>query len=284
MIRRLSIGFALLTVAACAAPDPQAVTTEERCWWRHTCFETTQTQDGRQVHIALDYKGSYEPFTIVVRAEQAGMAGTWQPVRRLTIHGPKRVEILSLVAAGPDGYRWNWRFQQHPGDRPAVHDDSTVYRLPYREGEAYPVLQGYGGLSSHDGDNFYSVDWAMPVGTPVLAARAGVVVAARGDSVRKGEGWDNHVIVRHDDGTYAWYLHLQPGGVDVAAGQRVAAGDRLGRSGDTGYSSEPHLHFQVSAVSDDPEKTYDSFPTRFRTADGIVETPRVGETYRAAAF
>lgn len=63
----------------------------------------------------------------------------------------------------------------------------------------------------------------------------------------------NFVCVQHSDGTYARYFHLSRNGVRVKKGDRVAAGDILGLSGNTGFSSAPHLHFDVVDVL--PEDT-----------------------------
>ncbi|HIY67749.1 MAG TPA: M23 family metallopeptidase [Candidatus Agrococcus pullicola] len=56
----------------------------------------------------------------------------------------------------------------------------------------------------------------------------------------------NHVMIRSDDGVYATVAHLQRGSVEVRGGDRVRAGDRLGRCGNSGNSSEPHVHAQLA--------------------------------------
>jgi murein DD-endopeptidase MepM/ murein hydrolase activator NlpD len=55
----------------------------------------------------------------------------------------------------------------------------------------------------------------------------------------------NHVVVDHGDGRYALCAHLQRGSVDVRPGQRVKSGEQIARCGNSGNSTEPHLHFQV---------------------------------------
>ncbi len=90
----------------------------------------------------------------------------------------------------------------------------------------------------------------MPEGTPVHAAREGVVVSVKDDSEkggshRKFEDCANMVTVQHADGTMAHYCHLSPHSAKVRVGQKVRAGDWLAASGNTGFTSGPHLHFAV---------------------------------------
>jgi murein DD-endopeptidase MepM/ murein hydrolase activator NlpD len=82
------------------------------------------------------------------------------------------------------------------------------------------------------------VDFPVPTGTSVKSVAAGQVVSA---------GWEGsfgyQVVVRHADGRYSQYAHLSA--ISVKDGQRVSTGQRLGRSGSTGNSTGPHLHFEV---------------------------------------
>lgn len=289
MRRILIMAFLCVVLAACQSTGntsgssaPSApLASSEGCWWVYTCFETAKTSDGRYGKVVLNFKGSAEPMTVRVLVTQNGMNGTYEPVQQFALKDPARREILELRAQTGSSYNWRWRFNQHPGTEPATHDDSVIYRLPYEDGEEFEVIQTYGGAFSHSGDNYNAIDWYMPVGTPILAARDGTVALVRSESDRKGRGQDNHVIIRHDDGTYAWYLHLRQGGTTVEIGETVAAGDLIGYSGDTGFSTRPHLHFQVSSVSANPNKLYDSFKTKFATSDGITERLKRGVFYEA---
>ena len=94
------------------------------------------------------------------------------------------------------------------------------------------------------------MDLIVDEGTPVLAARDGVVVAAmaghgEGGTDRALADQANFVRVLHEDGSMALYGHLQEGGVAVRTGDRVTLGQVLGYAGSTGFSSGPHLHFVV---------------------------------------
>ena len=121
---------------------------------------------------------------------------------------------------------------------------------------ALRIQQAWGGGYSHrDAENRYAVDFAAPEGTPVLAARDGVVMQAEGrfEEAVAGEAQAallaraNFVRVLHEDGTMALYAHLQTGGVLVRTGQRVRRGQLIGRAGNTGLSTAPHLHFAIHA-------------------------------------
>jgi len=122
------------------------------------------------------------------------------------------------------------------------------YLLPFPAGREHTLTQGNCGGASHDGRFRYSYDFEMPIGTPVIAARDGVVATVRDhrpDGTRR-LGDENFIIIRHEDGELSRYVHLTRHGALVEEGQPVAAGDTIARSGDSGRSAFPHLHFDVS--------------------------------------
>ncbi|TAF48788.1 MAG: M23 family metallopeptidase, partial [Sphingobacteriia bacterium] len=94
------------------------------------------------------------------------------------------------------------------------------------------------------------LDFTMPEGTAVHAARSGVVIQLvdknnQGCGNETCKNFNNYINILHDDGSIANYSHLQQNGVSCQLGQRVNAGDRIGWSGNTGWSTGPHLHFIV---------------------------------------
>jgi murein DD-endopeptidase MepM/ murein hydrolase activator NlpD len=112
------------------------------------------------------------------------------------------------------------------------------------------VGQASHGSFSHNGTSTYAIDFTVPEGTLIVAAREGRVLATRSDSDVGCEDASclddgNYVIVDHGDGTTARYWHLQHEGALVEPGDTVCAGDLIGRSGNTGWSTVPHLHFVV---------------------------------------
>ncbi|MFE5794400.1 M23 family metallopeptidase [Streptomyces sp. NPDC056503] len=86
-------------------------------------------------------------------------------------------------------------------------------------------------------------DFAVPVGTVVKAAGAGTVVKAGPNGGGDGPAYGNAIVVKHANGTYSQYAHLSK--IKVHIGQKVAAGQQIALSGNTGNSSGPHLHFEI---------------------------------------
>jgi Peptidase family M23 len=198
---------------------------------------------------------------------------------------PGKTEAFTLKPLDP-ARPWEFSYTNYfkLGSADAVHDDTCVYLLPYLAGQSYRVTQGYNGKFSHTGADQYAIDWDLPEGTPVVAARGGLVVKVKDDSNRGGpslnyDRWNNYVIIRHDDGTLGQYCHLKKGGVRVTPGQRVKAGDWIALSGNTGFSSGPHLHFCVFKAESGRKRV--SIPVKFWNADDQPITPLEGHVYRA---
>lgn len=168
-----------------------------------------------------------------------------QPIRRvLPARSNSRLALLTATQAGKP-LAYTPRFRYSLGD-PSGTAQAYRYPLPWRGGP-FRLSQGPNGHYSHFGaKSRYAMDIAMPEGTPIIAARGGVVVKT--ENAQTGRGTDpsgNFVRVLHDDGTMGVYLHLKRGSVSVREGQRVAVGSALALSGNTGNSSGPHLHFVV---------------------------------------
>jgi murein DD-endopeptidase MepM/ murein hydrolase activator NlpD len=91
----------------------------------------------------------------------------------------------------------------------------------------------HGGTAEHPG-----FDLAAPTGTPVGAAAAGTITHAG-----PAGSYGNLVVVRHPSGYETRYAHLSA--VSVQVGDQVGAGQQVGNVGTTGYSTGPHLHFEL---------------------------------------
>ncbi|MGE0492174.1 MAG: M23 family metallopeptidase [Vulcanimicrobiota bacterium] len=187
------------------------------------------------------------------------------PLERV-IPGATTVCVARLWKTAPGhqisvDYHWVW------GSLTAHHDPDCIYHLPFASGKTFGVSQGPGGEFSHSGESFHAVDFDMPIGTPVLAARAGVVVDTEDDFRYAALGKEiggNYVFVQHEDDTVAEYFHLKAGGVAVKPGTVVEVGDLLGYSGNSGYSGGPHLHFMVFKAKSG--RLRESLPLRFAVA------------------
>jgi murein DD-endopeptidase MepM/ murein hydrolase activator NlpD len=124
------------------------------------------------------------------------------------------------------------------------------YVLPYPVGKTYTCTQGFHSSPSHTGTFSYAVDFSMPVGTPVTAARSGRVVyvlEGYADNDQTG-GHENVVVIMHEDSTYARYAHLTRNGALVPVNHLVVPGDTVGLSGSSGTDGGPHLHFDVTGT------------------------------------
>ena len=103
---------------------------------------------------------------------------------------------------------------------------------------------------SHQGAYEGSVDFAVPLNTPVLAALDGIVTRVRDDSSKYGEdisfGQDvNYITIEHTGAELSEYLHLAKSSSKVRVGQKVKQGEEIAKTGLSGWLYAPHLHFMV---------------------------------------
>ncbi|WP_293890157.1 M23 family metallopeptidase [Flavobacterium sp.] len=155
------------------------------------------------------------------------------------------------------------------------YGDSTItnpidynYSLPFQKGSSFSIFQGYNGSFSHQNEN--SLDFTMPVGTSILAARDGIVVKVvennnQNCGVRSCAAFNNYILLYHNDGTFSQYVHLKQNGAAVEEGDVVKENDLIGYSGNIGWSNGPHLHFMVFIQRIDKPET---LKTKFKINDG----------------
>jgi murein DD-endopeptidase MepM/ murein hydrolase activator NlpD len=128
---------------------------------------------------------------------------------------------------------------------------ASPYKLPWQAGVRRFVPQGNRSFVSHRDSHLYAYDFWMPIGTVVLAARAGTVTHVEVDHDGLGR-LSNYVKVTHRDGTSAMYAHVRKDGALVEEGDSVGQGQSLAYSGMVGQTLYPHLHFVVVGPNDEP--------------------------------
>ena len=267
-------GKGLLALACGAAFAAAAPAGAEMFCSQQLCIVTGPLEEGVGFSVVNDF-----PVPAHVSLEFTELrnleADPPEPALRV---GPGSAETLAIARPEKRGKAYRYRFQYRfvLGDPAAVHDDSVRYRMPFGGSAPRQLAQGALGSFSHRGN--YAFDFKMPVGTPILAARDGRVIHVvdeyeRGGRSKSLAGKANKVVVLHGDGTLARYLHLSKG-IAVEPGQQVAAGDRLGTSGNTGFTTGPHLHFDV--VKATAEGDFDSVRILFESdsPQGFVPTAR----------
>ena len=198
-------------------------------------------------------------------------------------HSKRTVMTLSVKDKSKKS-RIGWQYSWIMGRESARHDNSYRYALPFKIGSRVIVSQGFNGSATHTGRSRYAVDFVADVGTRIYAARGGKVISVE-DSFNKGGfskafgAFANYINIEHTDGTIAKYYHLKQYGVNVKVGQYVSRGQFIGLSGNTGYSSGPHLHFGVYKV-DSNFKSSITLPFVFKTNLGEVDAPHKGHMFK----
>ena len=199
---------------------------------------------------------------------------------------PRSETELVVVGKSVDevDLRFDSEFQFIPGEPGALHGPDQPYRLPYALSTSIRVSQAYPVVKTHvDRGSQYALDFAMPIGTDIFAARDGVVIEVASDFFESGTDYEvdgpraNIVRILHDDGTMALYVHLNWNTIRVVPGQRVRRGEYLADSGNTGFSTGPHLHFVVQR---NEGGALVAVPLEFATLSGAV-TLVTGQSYTA---
>jgi murein DD-endopeptidase MepM/ murein hydrolase activator NlpD len=193
------------------------------------------------------------------------------------IPGQTEQRLVKISALDPaKGFRFRLAYQQMIGPPLDSLPPEYDYYPPFPRGMQFPISQGFDNDETHsDPGNQYAVDIVMPIGTPILAARGGMVTDTEDDfhGGAREERYlrrSNQVRILHDDGTMAVYAHLKPDSIRVRSGTRVSRGQWIASSGNTGYSSGPHLHFVIQF---NVGMSLESLPFRFVAPGGGTITP-----------
>ncbi len=223
-------------------------------------------------------------YTLRVESDSYSVDGSRTVTRTLRPQQTESAMVLQL-REGKRSDDYDWTLDWAVGVYDANHDDDHLYAFPYAPGRSFRIIQGFGSRFSHAGIEAFALDFEMPVGTAVHAARSGVVARVQEANstgcFHAGCGrYANFIVVLHSDGTTGEYYHLQQEGVFVETGDSVARGQIIGLSGNTGYAASPHLHFAVYRATNDGETQ--SVPIRFQSEVGVISRPRSGGIHQAA--
>lgn len=237
-------------------------------------------RDGRKESpVYMLFNDFHGPVEVELRFEAAVNVLSEPPLpARFVIPGQTE---QTLVGIGPlderQGFSYRLGLSSVPGKPIRQPIKGMVILPPFPPDEAFPISQGFQGEKTHNTpDSTYAVDIAMPVGTAIHAVRSGTVMDVEEDFNKGGTDFEkfadkaNHVRVLHKDGTMALYAHLDLASVSVRPGARIRAGQQIARSGNTGFSSGPHLHF---AIQQNTGLQLISVPFQFRTPEGSTTTP-----------
>jgi len=252
-----------LIFAALLLASPWLVHAQRLLDWRGPASESPQPDGtGRDWLQLAPASGGYRvwvenplpgPAQVQLRAgnERGYTSAPALPLRTLLRPGERReLARIYRVDEADTGTALGLWLDAIPGD-PGALPDGHLYALPF-DGAPVRIDQGFDGAFSHrDAGNRYALDFALPEGTPILAARDGVVLQVQADFHQAGVDQErygaaaNVIRILHRDGSMAVYAHLAPNGIAVRPGQSVRAGECIARSGQTGFSTAPHLHFAV---------------------------------------
>jgi murein DD-endopeptidase MepM/ murein hydrolase activator NlpD len=244
-----------------------------------TLYETSEVSaDGNEIRGRYDRDGSrLGTFRMLRAGAVAKVKDRTQEERQKEALG---IQAQGAFGAGPETIE--------PTERaaPAVHDDDVRYVWPFDVSNPRRLLAGPGGGVSmtrlgagsgggHMGTQRWGFDFELPKGEEVLAARDGEVMGVAENFTERERSLGaarptTAVQVRHSDGTWALYGHLQPE-VSVKVGQKIQTGDRLG------LARGQHLHFSVHRTGETGR--VESVEIRFDdgSSEGVV--PVSGASY-----
>jgi len=227
------------------------------------------------------YGKNNTPFTY---SAQFNMKGTGCKANKrlpITVVIPPNgeIELFDVISI-----KKKWKYTTNStyiiGDITSKPNKTFTYDLPFAKESTFRISQAYYGTFSHQGK--HALDFTMPTGTPLHAIRTGKVIKLKKDSntgcpSKKCIKQANYVWVEHADGTIAEYAHLQLNGTHLQLGDMVQKGDKIGLSGNTGFSQAPHLHLEVFVQTIDGKRK--TVATKFKANGKVTKSLKKGKEY-----
>ena len=279
---RLALVLSVSTLACATWGGSSTVRERENCAWQ-VCVRSRDGRTGRTYYVV---NAGPVPATVTLTFRSFhNLKPPIRPAEERVVAAESTVTLAHLdvvVRGAPTAADASITIDLGASD--TAPDEDYLYGIPFGGEEPRRLIQGFNGTETHREGIRYALDFAMPRGTPILAARGGTVVHVQDGFERGGADPDlfqraNIVVVAHSDGTVASYGHLSPG-VLVSVGDSVAEGDMLAYSGATGFVGQPHLHFHVGVrLLADPGRT---IPIRLKDSNGHPIDLDEGSTFEPA--
>ncbi len=262
-------------------PEKALVEVEQTPFVESKTYFHVENQGTQARPVLYGVNDYYAPVEVeVLLNESRNMASSTSLPRTFVVEPRSRQKLVELWPVQTNqGYAYSYQTQFVLGRPGGSHSPSDAYLPPAPLDRGFVISQSFHGESTHKyPQNEFAVDIPMPVGTPVLAARSGVVMEVFSGFFENGrsermKSRANSVTVLHDDGTMAQYAHLKQESARVSVGTRVSRGQVLAESGNTGYSSGPHLHFVILQNVGMERR---SIPFAFLGGNGRPFTPQRG--------
>lgn len=226
-------GFIRYAYRQAGAPDLPRVSADQARYGQRVPLSDLRpgdlvAYDNSRRNRGADHVGIYLGGGDVIESPRTGLSVR---IRRLDPDGRDRHAWGVAMPLGPSPTR--------PISRAKQRRDVPTWRAPLTGTPR--VTQNYGETSARYASGVHTgIDYGVPVGTKVLAARAGVVASSTGP----GGAYGLTVVLHHTGGYQTRYAHLAR--IAVTPGQRVTTGQVVGWSGSTGNATGPHLHFEVT--------------------------------------
>ena len=223
---------------------------------------------------------AYNPITVEISGRLTNMDATdGLPSTYVVPSRARKFHLTDFVPRPNKSWKFNFGTRLFHGDLLATEDyaSSFIYALPCDLGKCYFISQGYNGKLSHHGEN--ALDFDMPIGAPVYAARSGIVTRVvdkhnRSCPRESCNEYNNVISIYHEDGSFADYVHLDHRSAQVKPGDEIEVGQHIANSGNTGWTTGPHLHFIVYVPTKNGKRT---LQTQFEIGENSVKYLKEGD-------